>query len=203
MRVYEYEGKTIEEIKEKAIKDLGKTEEDIIIKITETEESGLFKSKKEKASVLLKDEVVDYIKTFLTGICEKMGIEVNIECKKRDKLIKLNLFSNNNAVLIGKGGRTIEALQKITKHSILNNTGFYINLVIDVEDYKEKQQRNIEREAKTIAREVAVSGVEAKMDCMNSFERRLVHEIISSIEGVTTISEGEEPNRYIIIKLEK
>ena len=65
---------------------------------------------------------------------------------------------------------------------------------------KEKQQRNIERLAVKLAKDVVKTKIEVKMDKMNSYERRLVHNRLSNFKGVTTISEGEEPERYVIIK---
>lgn len=199
MKVYVYEGKSIEDLTTKALSELNVKEEDVIMKTSE-EEGGLFKGKKNKLEILLKDEVIEYLKEQIISITEKMGIKVNLESKKRDNFIKINLFSDKNAILIGKGGKTIEALQLLLKHSISNKTGIYTNIVLDVEDYKEKQQKHIEILAKNTAREVISTGVEAKLDNMNSFERRLVHEALAEFKDVQTVSEGEEPNRHVIIK---
>ena len=67
-------------------------------------------------------------------------------------------------------------------------------------EYKEKQEKNIERLAVKLAKDVVKTGIEVKMDRMNSYERRLVHNRLSNFKGVTTISEGEEPNRCVVIK---
>ena len=199
MKIYVYEGKNIDDLKKKALEELNKAEEELFIKVISNEEAGLFKSKKQKVEILIKDEVINYLKDLLKDITDKMGIEINIECKKRENYIKINVFSNNNAILIGKNGKTITSLQKILRHSILNNAGFYINLVLDVEDYKEKQQHYLIRDAIKIAKEVEASGVESNLDNMNSYERRLVHEALSTM-NVITVSEGEEPNRYIVVR---
>lgn len=202
MKVHFFEGKNIEEITEKAMKELKVSEEDLIIKIPETE-SGIFKSKKQKVEMLLKDEVIEYAKDFIKNITNQMGINVNIECQKRGKFFKLNLFSDKNNILIGKMGKTIESLQTLLKYSILNKTGFFVNSILDVENYKENQHKSIEYVAKKVAREVEATGVEAKLDNMNSYERRLVHEALTSITTVYTESMGEEPNRHIVIKPRK
>lgn len=199
MKIYTYEGKTIEEAKEKALLELNKSEEDLFIKDSE-EEGGLFKSKKIKIEVLIKEDVVTYLKELLFDIVSKMGIQANIEAKIRETHIKLSLFSDNNAILIGRGGRTIESLQTILKHAVSNQTHFGISITLDVEDYKEKQLKRIEMLAKNTAREVLSTGIEVKLDSMNSYERRLVHEEVSKVEGVYTVSEGDEPNRYVVIK---
>ena len=74
---------------------------------------------------------------------------------------------------------------------------------LDASDYKDKQVSHLERLAKNIAREVRNTGREVVMDNMNSYERRIVHNVLTDFKGVTTISEGEEPNRHIIVKPKK
>jgi spoIIIJ-associated protein len=202
MKVYVYEGKNIDEVKEKALLELKREEEDVFLKTSE-EEVGLFKSKKVKVEILVKEEVLTYLKELLLDIVSKMGIEANVEAKIRENHLKFSLFSDNNAILIGKGGRTIESLQTILKYTVSNKTHFGVSITVDVEDYKEKQLKRIEMLARNTAKEVLATGVEAKMDSMNSYERRLVHEEVSKIEGVHTVSEGVEPNRYVVIKVDE
>ena len=132
-----------------------------------------------------------------------MGITINMEVKKREKYIQVNLFSDNSSILIGKNGRTMYSLQVLLKNSIYNKTGFRINVILDVEDYKEKSMKHLEYDVKKIAYEVKKSGVSAKLDPMNSYERRIVHNAVNKIKGVSTKSEGEEPNRYVVISKEE
>jgi len=199
MKIYEYEGKNIEEVTEKALLDLELEEADVFIKETE-EETGVFKTKKVKLEVLVKKDVLKFLKELLLDIVSKMGLEVNIEVKVRDNQLRFNLYSDNNSILIGKGGKTIDSLQTILKHVVSNKTHFYINISVDVEDYKERKLDRIKMLARNVSREVLSTGVEAKLDSMNSYERRLVHEEVSKIDGVHTLSDGVEPNRYVIIK---
>lgn len=199
MKVYEYEGKSLTEIKEKALTELNSSEEELFIRETE-EAGGFLKSKKYKLEVITKDDVIKFSKDFVVEIAKSLGATVNIEAKKRDHFIQLNIFSESSAILIGKGGKTIDSLQTLIKSSIFNTTGFKVNVMVDVEDYKEKVNKHLEFDAKKIAREVLRTGVEAKLDPMNSYERRIVHNAINEIKGVSTISEGEEPNRCVVIR---
>lgn len=200
IEVYDFTEKNSEIAQEKMLYELNSSIKDIYFKETEETTGGLFKSKKIKIQAIKKEDVIEYSRELLNNIFEKMGIEVKIEAKKREESIKFNLFSNNNAILIGKNGKTIDALQTILKSSIYNKTNFKINLVVDVEDYREKQQRNIERTIKNFAYEVKKTGVPISLDPMNSYERRNVHSICSKVAGITTESIGEEPERYIVIK---
>ena len=132
-----------------------------------------------------------------------MGIETNFEVRRRDKTISIKLFSNNNAILIGKNGRTIGALQTIIRQIVSNQINEKLSILLDVENYKEKKEKNIEYLAKKTAREVAKTKVEVTMDSMNSYERRIVHSVLADDKYVYTESIGEEPNRCVVIKLKE
>ncbi len=196
---YEYVEKTLDLAKEKMFYELNVSEKDVLYKETE-EQGGLFKSKKVKLIVILKDDLIEYLKELLLDITSKMGIDAKVEAKKRDEYLKFTLFSDNNSILIGRNGQTLDSLQVIIRSSVQNLTGFKVNIIVDVEDYREKQQRNLERTIKNIAFSVKKSGIASTLDPMNSYERRLVHSICSNINGITTESTGEEPNRCITIK---
>ena len=79
-------------------------------------------------------------------------------------------------------------------------TGRYPYILLDVENYKEKKISNIERTAKRVAREVSKTKVDATLENMNSYERRIIHNVLSNYKHVVTVSEGEEPNRHVVIK---
>ena len=132
-----------------------------------------------------------------------MGLSVNMEVKKRDDNVTISLYSDNNAILIGKDARTLNALTTIIKQAIYNQIGTYYNFVLDVSEYKEKQQFFIEKAAKKTAKEVARTKIEAKLEPMNSYERRIVHNALTNFRGVYTESEGVEPHRYVVIKPKK
>ena len=201
MKKYTYEGKTYDEVKERALSELKVNEEDLII-INKEEKSSLLK-KTAKIEVTTINDVQNYIKETISEILKLMGIETNFEVRRRDKSISIKLFSNNNAILIGKNGRTIGALQTIIRQIVSNQINEKLSILLDVENYKEKKEKNIEYLAKKTAREVAKTKVEVTMDSMNSYERRIVHSVLADDKYVYTESIGEEPNRYVAIKLKE
>ena len=199
MKTYIYEGKNEEELILTALKELD-VKEDELLYITKEETSGLLKKKKVILKVVLKSDVLDFSKKFIKDIVSGMGLEINLETKRKENHILIKLHSNNNSILIGKNGKTLNSIQTIVRQAIYINTGIHANIILDVEDYKEKQQRNIEFLAKKLAKEVTQTGIEIKMDSMNSYERRLIHEVLKDFKGIKTESEGEEPNRCVVIK---
>ena len=198
MNTYTFEDKTIEEAKNKALKELNINEENVII-INKTEKNGLIK-KSASIELVTIDEIINYLKDSLNEILLLMGIEANYEVRRRENRIEIKIFSDNNAILIGKNGRTMQSLQTILRFILKNQVNSNLSVMLDVENYKEKRNRNIEYLAKKVARDVAKTKVETKLDNMNSYERRIVHNILSDNKYVYTVSEGEEPNRHVIIK---
>lgn len=199
MKVYEYEGKTVEELLLKALNELDVKDDELIYSSKE-EVSGLLKKKKIKLRVILKTDVIDFAKKYIKNLVEYMGLELNLETKRKDNYILIKLHSNNNSILIGKNGKTLDSLQIILRQVIYSKTGLFVNIILDVENYKEKHQRSIEYLSKKLAKEVFQTKIEIKMDCMNSYERRLVHNVLKDFKGIKTESEGEEPNRCVVIK---
>ena len=198
MKKYTYQAKTFEEAKNMALAELMEQQENLYI--TEIESSTKLFSKKSVIEVIKKEDVLEYIKELIKNITKYMGLTVNMEVKKREDNVTISLYSDNNAILIGKDARTLNALTTIIKQSVFNQIGTYYNFVLDVSEYKEKQQFFIEKAAKKTAKEVARTKIEAKLEPMNSYERRIVHNALTNFRGVYTESEGVEPHRYVVIK---
>lgn len=199
LKKYSYEGKNETEVLNKALSELNASKEEVYYDINETVSGGLFKSKKYLVTVVLKEDLLEYIKSYLKEVTNLMGIDAELEIIKKENFIKVNMLSDNSSILIGKNGRTMSSLQDLLRQSVKKN-GIKVNIILDANDYKEKQQKNIERLAVKLAKDVVKTGIEVKMDRMNSYERRLVHNRLTDFKGVTTISEGEEPNRCVVIK---
>ena len=200
MEKHSYIGKTKEEAIQLAKEELQEVEENLFIKEVEATKGGLFKSKKVEIEVIEKREVIKDIKDYLIRILKAMGYNVNIEVKNKEEVPKYIIFSDNDALLIGKNGKNLKALSTIVSQYLNTELGRNYKFVIDVNEYKEKREQSLERLAKKIAREVSQTKVEAKLDSMNSYERRIIHNALTNNKKVYTESEGEEPNRYVVIK---
>ena len=198
MNKYNFEGKTFEEVKERALYELKESENNIIIKVI-AEKNGLLK-KSVTIEVIKYSDVINYVKETLTTIINLMNLNPTFEVKRRDNSINIKIYSDNNSILIGKNGRSIQALQLLIRQMLANKITNEVLVNLDVENYKEKKLKSIEFLAKKIAREVSKTKVETKMDSMNSYERRVVHNLLANNKFVYTESIGEEPNRCVVIK---
>ena len=200
MEKHRYIGKTKEEAIEKATIDLQETENNLIINELEEVKGGLFKSKKVEIEVVERREVVKYIKEYLNKLLKNLGFTANIEIKNKEEVPVYTIYSDNDALLIGKNGKNLKALSIIVAQHIMRETGHHFKFNIDINSYKEKREKSLENLAKRVAREVATTKIPVKLDSMNSYERRIIHNILTDNKKVYTESEGEEPNRCVVIK---
>lgn len=198
MKKYTFDGKTKEEAISNALNELKVNEKDLIVNTIE-EKNTLLK-KNVKIEVINYNDLIDSIKENIIKITKLMGLTVNLEVRRREENITIKIFSDHNAVLIGRNGKVLEALQAIIRQIVHNETKEYISIILDVEDYKDKRIKSLEYLAKKVAKEVSQTKVETKLDSMNSYERRIIHSILSNNKYVYTESVGEEPNRCVVIK---
>ncbi len=193
-----YSGKTQEEVINEAITDLREQQENLIIRSKEVK-NGLF-SKKVAIEVIEKRAIEDYVKNLVLAITNQMGLKVNVEKKRRDGIVSYDLYSDNNGILIGKNGRTIEALTTIIRQAVIKEIGEYYPFSLDVSEYKKHQDQELVFLARREAKKVVSTKVEVRLTAMNSYQRRVIHNALADFEGVYTESEGEEPNRAVVIK---
>lgn len=202
MEKYTYTGKNLDELKTNAYQELNLEENECLIKVTE-DKGSLFKGQSYTLDVYKITDVAAEIKNYLSELLTKMDLETTFETKIRGEQITIKMFSNQNNILIGRNGQTLKALQQIIRQHIFNIIGVYPYILLDVENYKEKCENHLEKLAKQIAREVTKTKQPVIMDNMNSYERRIVHNTLANFKNITTFSEGEEPNRHIVVKIKE
>ena len=200
MEKHKYTGKTKEEAITNATVDLQETENNLIIKEISETKGGLFKSKKVEIEVIEKRNLQKYIKEYLIKLVKDLGFNANIEMKVKDEIPTYTIYSDNHSLLIGKNGKNLRALSTVLNQHIVRELGKSYKFIIDINSYKEKHDKSLEILAKKIAREVASTKIEVKLDSMNSYERRIIHNTLTNNKKVYTESEGEEPNRYVVVK---
>ena len=199
MEVNRFSGKNYDDTLKLALETLNVSETDVII-YKEEKKGGLFKGNIYELIVTPLTDVLEYIKEYLSDVLLLMGLELTFETKIRDRQIQIKMYSNDNPILIGKQGRTLACLQTVCRQAAKIKFGITPYISLDVENYKDKQLMYLEKAAKRIAKEVAETKIPVEMDNMNSYERLVVHNAVSKINGVYTESVGEEPNRHVVVK---
>lgn len=175
---------------------------DKIYYTTEEKKGGLFKGKLYQVSAISYPEILEEIKNYLKEIIEGLGLEVKFETSINEEIFNITMYSDNNPILIGKNGQTLKALETLVKAKINMDWHVHPKIVLDVENYKEKRIANLERLAIKMAKEVRQTKNDVILEDMNSYERRIIHNKLANFKGVSTVSEGEEPHRHIVIKAE-
>ena len=193
------EAKTLIEAVEEA-KNLLHT--DKIIYKSEEIKGKLFKGKTYQVTAISYQELLEEIKKYLQDVIENLGLEIQFESSYDEGIFNITMYSNNNPILIGKNGQTLKALETLVKAKINLDWQMHIKVVLDVANYKEKRIANLERLAIRTAKEVRETKMDAVLEDMNSYERRIIHNKLANFKGVSTTSEGEEPHRHVIIKAE-
>ncbi len=200
----EFTGKNYELALLKAEEQFNLSEEEMIIEVIEEGNKGILGvgSKQTKISVIPFTYVSVYAEEFVRNLLSHFELEnVTIDSSFTNNVVCVSVDSENNGILIGKNGKTLNSIIHITGQALRMQLGKYVKVSVDVGDYKEARVKQLERIAHSVSRSVAKTKVEAKLEPMNSYERRIIHEYLSNDKFVVTTSEGEEPNRFVVIKL--
>lgn len=164
---------------------------------------GLFnKNSNIEVTAYLKNEVLIYIKNYLDELLSNLGLTVNFETKFRDNCMYIKMYTSNNPAIIGKYGKTLKSLEYLVKQKVKNDLNIKVLINLDVENYREKQEKRLERLAINMAKDVVRTKMPVELDNMNAYDRRIIHNKLSDFKGIKTESVGEEPNRHIVIKPE-
>lgn len=140
---------------------------------------------------------------FLSGLLNEIQtpVDISVAIQDDDEIVSLSVDGDNLGHLIGPKGATLHSLQEITRTVVQRQTGARNGrIILDVGRYREKRREALERFSKQVAEEILASGGQRRLEPMNPSDRKVVHDVINGIDGVSTTSEGEEPRRYVVIK---
>ena len=195
-----YTGKTLEEALQAAAADKNVAVEDLTYFVTEEKKGllGLGSSVSVDAYCMddVKEFLFDYLGNFFMGIdCD---LEAAIEEKNGGFIVNLN--AENNAVLIGKMGKTLAALNTVVRGAVNAEFKKRIDVLVDVNHYKDDRYRKLTSMARRIAKQVQRSHVDAQLDPMPNDERKVIHKALNNWHNIHTESEGEGFGRHVCIK---
>lgn len=139
-------------------------------------------------------------KEFLLKVFDAMGLKVNVDINEKDGEMNIDLSGDEMGVLIGKRGQTLDSLQYLTSLVVNKGTKEYVRVKVDTENYRERRKETLENLAKNLAYKVKRTKKAVSLEPMNPYERRIIHSALQNDKYVTTISEGEEPYRKVVIK---
>ena len=147
------------------------------------------------------DEQAGVARQFLDGLFSEMDLKVDITVEQPDDdTVEINVEGHDLGLLIGPKGATLLALQDLTRTVVQRRTSAANGrLMVDVGGYRHKRKEALERFARQVAETVRTGGVPKALEPMTAADRKIVHDVINDIDGVSTTSEGEEPHRRVVI----
>ena len=160
---------------------------------------------REPKKFVVSDESVAKAREFLQKVFNAMKIDVVMEkfVNKNDGSVTFKLHGADMGILIGKHGQTLDSLQYLTNLVANKNSAERVRVIIDVEDYRDRRIETLNRLAYRLADKVKRSGERVALEPMNPHERKIIHMALQNDRRVTTLSEGDEPYRHVVIELKK
>ena len=146
-----------------------------------------------------KDSPAIRAEEFLSQVTRLIGLDVSFETEQEEEALKINMVGENQGILIGHRGETLDALQYLCSLRVNKDRDEYIRVTLDTENYRAKREQTLINLANRMAQKAVRSGRRMAMEPMNPYERRIMHSALQGNEQVTTHSEGEEPNRHVVI----
>lgn len=148
------------------------------------------------------EQVVAEVSTYVQEILDDMDVEANIETSHNRRTINIQVDTNEPGRVIGYHGKVLKALQLLAQNFLYNRYERNFYITINVNDYVEHRAEVLQGYAQKLAERVLAEQEAYHTDPMSSSERKIIHRIISKMDGLTSYSEGSEPNRYVVVDIE-
>lgn len=192
-----YQGKTVEEALELASQEMDKPIDDLVYAVSD-KKKGLF-SKKVLVEIYELPDIIQYAEQYVLNVVDALEIESSVSTKLDDDLIRITIDSTHNPVLIGKNGKTLQALNELVKIAVSNHFHKRFRILLDVNGYKDSKYSRIARMARKYAHEVQKTKTTYTFEPMTADERRVIHNAVSGMPNVKTESTGEGTHRQVQI----
>ncbi len=204
----EYTGKTVEEALETALAELETTADKVVYEVVEEASTGFLGLGKKPAVIRLQKKEIkpeEIAKTFIINVLGAMDIKAEVEVTNNEETetLEVQIVGDDMGILIGKRGQTLDSLQYLASLAVTKETGKYVKVKLDTENYRERRKETLENLAKNIASRVKKYRKQVALEPMNPYERRIIHSALQNDKYVETFSEGEEPHRKVIVALKK
>ncbi|HBB5223904.1 TPA: protein jag [Listeria monocytogenes] len=202
MRDITAQGSNVEEAIQNALATLETTRDKVEVEVLDEGKKGIFGigSRLAMVKVIEKEDGIQVAIDYLLDVATKMGAVITIDVEEVGKDVKLQIKGDSLGMLIGKHGQTLNALQYLTQLIANKTTSQYKNIIVNVGDYRERRHETLVILANKMADKALKTKRAVHLEPMPSFERKIIHTILSENEQIETHSEGRDPYRYIVIK---
>lgn len=195
-------GRSVEEAVESALAQLDSTRDRVEIDIEDEGKRGLFGlfgSRQAIVHVTILADPIEESLHFLQKVSGEMGVQATIEVVQKGKNVTFQLSGKKIALLIGKRGQTLNALQSLTQLVANRYSKQYVNIVVDAEGYRERRNETLRILAERMAHKALKTGKAVSLEPMPSYERKVIHTTLVHDRTIKTTSHGTEPYRHLVI----
>ncbi|WP_017756754.1 RNA-binding cell elongation regulator Jag/EloR [Calidifontibacillus oryziterrae] len=195
-------GQTVDEAIESALNDLKVSKEKVDISIIDEGKKGLFGvfgSRPAIVKLTVKFDPMMEAQSFLESVIKSMGITANIDTTRNGREVTFKISGEQIAILIGKRGQTLNSLQYLVQLVANKYSQEYLTVVVDAEDYRLRRKETLENLALRLANKAMKTKTKVVLEPMPSFERKIIHTVLFDVNGISTISDGVDPNRHVVI----
>jgi spoIIIJ-associated protein len=219
MREVERSAPSVEEAIEAALQELGVSEQEARVEILQEPRQGILGIGAQPAVVKVVvpeegpsedvlDDQAEIAADFLEGLLERMGLDAAVDHELIDGTMYVDILGPEEndegmGILIGRHGATLDALQEVVRAVVQRRSEERCLVIVDVEDYRKRRRSQLAGKAVDLAKRVRRTGRPERLGPMTAYERKIVHDAVADIGGVETASEGEEPERRVVIRKER
>lgn len=212
MREVERSAASVEEAIEAALEELGVSEQEASVTIVQDSQKGLLGFGSQEAIVRVRvredlnadeaEEQAELAEDFLDGLLELMDVDADLDHDVVDGVLYVDILAGEDegiGLLIGRHGQTLDALQELMRSAVQRQTESRCRVMVDIEDYRKRRRSQLAERTRAAAEKVRRTGHPESLEPMNAYERKIVHDVAGEAGGVQTSSEGEDPERFVVI----
>ena len=213
MREVERSAASVEEAIEAALEELGVSEQEASVEIVQDSQRGLLGFGSQEAIVRVRvrddasedelEEQAELAEDFLDGLLELMGFDADLDHEIVDGVMYVDILAESDegiGLLIGRHGQTLDSLQELMRSSVQRQTESRCRVMVDIEDYRKRRRSQLADRTRAAAEKARRTGKPESLEPMNAYERKIVHDVATEVGGVETMSEGEDPERFVVIR---
>ncbi len=203
MREVTASGSTVEEAVQLALEQLNSTEDQVEIDIIDEGKKGilgLFGAKRAIVKVKLAKDPIKETEKFIKEVTKQMNLDVIIKTSIEENHVTFEMDGNNIAILIGKRGQTLNALQYLAHLALNKDSEKYYTVTLDAEGYRARRKETLEALAHKMANKAKRLKKKVALEPMPAYERKIIHSALQNQGDISTYSDGQEPHRHIVIK---
>lgn len=196
-------GQTLDDAVQSALEQLNASKDQVKVEIIDEGKKGMFGifgAKRAIVKVSIKQDPIDLAKKYLEDITRSFADDINVDVVNKDEQVTFNLSGEKIAMVIGKRGQTLNAIQHLVQVMLNRQSSDFYRVIVDAEGYRARREETLQQLATRLADKAIKIRRNVTLEPMPSYERKIIHSILQDNPKVETHSDGTDPNRFVVIK---